>query len=247
MQRLKCVISYDGSAFSGYQIQPNQRTVQSVIEAVLKKIHKGVPVFISASGRTDAGVHAVGQSIHFDTALNIPTKRWKVVLNSMLPDEILIQTIEHVSSEFHARYHVVSKEYRYKVSLERQRDVFMKNYQYHYPYKLDYIPMKEAIKYFVGTHDFTSFCSAKTTTSDRIRTISEIEFFEVDGLLTFRFVGSGFLYNMVRIIVGTLLEIGQGLKKPEEILSILEARDRAKAGITAPGNGLYLWKVSYDN
>ncbi|MFZ3590821.1 tRNA pseudouridine(38-40) synthase TruA [Bacillus sp. DJP31] len=247
MQRLKCVISYDGSAFSGYQIQPNQRTVQAVIETVLKKIHKGEPVYISGSGRTDAGVHAVGQTIHFDTALNIPVNRWKVVLNSMLPDEILIQSIQLVTSDFHARYDVLNKEYRYKVSLARHRDVFMKNYHYHYPYKLDYISIKEAIKFFVGTHDFTSFCSAKTTTRDRIRTISEIEFFEEDDILTFRFVGSGFLYNMVRIIVGTLLEIGQGLKRPEEVLVILEARDRAKAGITAPGSGLYLWKVSYDN
>jgi tRNA pseudouridine38-40 synthase len=247
MQRLKCILEYDGTAFSGYQIQPNQRTVQAEIEEVLKKMHKGTTVRIFASGRTDAGVHAVGQSIHFDTTLKIPVNKWKIALNSLLPEEIFIQRVQRTSSTFHARYDVKSKEYRYKVSLLRDRDVFMRNYHYHYPYQLDYIAIKEAIKYLVGTHDFTSFCSAKTEVEDRLRTIYEIEFFEVDDLLTFRFVGNGFLYNMVRIMVGTLLEIGQGMKRPEEIVSIIEQRDRSKAGKTAPGNGLYLWKVNYDN
>jgi tRNA pseudouridine38-40 synthase len=247
MQRLNCILSYDGTAFSGYQIQPNHRTVQAVIEEVLKKMHKGNPVRIFASGRTDAGVHAVGQSIHFDTSLHIPMNKWKLALNSLLPEEISIQHVQRVSSNFHARYDVKNKEYRYKVSLLRDRDVFMRNYHYHYPYQLDYIAIKEAIKYLVGTHDFTSFCSAKTEVEDRLRTIYEIEFFEEDDLLIFRFVGNGFLYNMVRIMVGTLLEIGQGMKRPEEIVSILEQRDRSKAGKTAPGNGLYLWKVNYDN
>jgi tRNA pseudouridine38-40 synthase len=247
MHRLNCIIAYDGSAFSGYQIQPNQRTVQAEIEKVLKKMHKGVPVRVVASGRTDALVHAVGQSIHFDTYLNIPINKWKVALNSLLPEEISVHRIHHVSNDFHARFDVKSKEYRYKVSLNKERDVFMRHYQYHYPYQLDYIAIKEAIKYLVGTHDFTSFCSAKTEMENKYRTIYEIEFKESDDLLTFRFVGNGFLYNMVRIMVGTLLEVGTGYRKPEEIITILEQRDRTKAGKTAPGNGLYLWEVHYDN
>jgi tRNA pseudouridine38-40 synthase len=248
MQRIKCVISYDGSAFLGYQVQPNGRTVQAEIEAALKKMHKGENIRVYASGRTDAGVHAVGQVIHFDSPYRIPANKWKIALNSLLPEEIAILHVQFVSSDFHARFDVIKKEYRYKISLDRDRNVFMRNYQAYFPYNLDYISMKEAIKYFVGTHDFTSFCSAKTEVEDRVRTIYEIEFFEdAHNVLVFRFVGNGFLYNMVRIMVGTLLEVGQGMKKPEEILGILEQRDRTKAGKTAPGNGLYLWKVSYDN
>ncbi|WP_246945614.1 tRNA pseudouridine(38-40) synthase TruA [Bacillus pinisoli] len=247
MKRLNCIIAYDGSAFSGYQIQPNQRTVQAEIEGVLRKMHKGSDIRVVASGRTDAGVHAVGQSIHFDTHLNIPINKWKTALNSLLPEEISVLSVHKVDSDFHARFDVNKKEYRYQVSIKKDRDVFMRNYQFHYPYQLDYIALKEAIKYFIGTHDFTSFCSAKTEVEDKYRTIYEIEFMEQDDVLTFRFVGNGFLYNMVRIIVGTLLEVGQGYRKPEEIVSILEQRDRTKAGKTAPGNGLYLWKVYYDN
>ncbi|WP_456277058.1 tRNA pseudouridine(38-40) synthase TruA [Bacillus sp. AK128] len=247
MQRLNCLITYDGSAFAGYQIQPNQRTVQAEIETVLKKMHKGTDIRVIASGRTDANVHSIGQSIHFDTHLSIPLNKWKMAFNSLLPEEISVTHVRRVPQDFHARFDVKSKEYRYKVSLKKDRDVFMRHYHYHYPYQLDYIAMKEAIKYLIGTHDFTSFCSAKTEVEDKKRTIYEIEFFEVDDLLTFRFVGNGFLYNMVRIMVGTILEVGQGYRKPEEIISILEVRDRTKAGKTAPGNGLYLWKVHYDN
>ncbi len=247
MQRLKCVFSYDGSAFSGYQVQPNQRTVQTVFEQALKKMHKGQTIRIYSSGRTDAGVHAVGQVIHFDSPYHIQPTNWKIALNSLLPSEIVVDNIHQTDSDFHARFDVISKEYRYKVSLKHDRDVFMRNYHFHYPYHLDYISIKEAIKYIVGTHDFTSFCSAKTDVVDRVRTIYEIEFYEENDLLTFRFIGSGFLYNMVRIMVGTLLEVGQGLKKPEEIPTIIQACDRAQAGKTVPGTGLYLWKVNYDN
>lgn len=247
MQRLKCIISYDGSAFSGYQVQPNHRTVQAVIEDALQKMHKGNSIRIYASGRTDAGVHAIGQVIHFDSPLMIPANRWKVALNSLLPEEIVIHHVHKASSNFHARYDVKTKEYRYKIYLRRDRDAFLRNYAYHLPYSLNYLAMKEAIKYFVGTHDFTSFCSAKTEIIDKIRTISEIEFFEEDDMLVFRFVGSGFLYNMVRIIVGTLLEVGQGTRQPQEIVSILKAKNRISAGKTAPSHGLYLWKVDYNN
>jgi tRNA pseudouridine38-40 synthase len=247
MQRIKCVISYDGSAFFGYQVQPNHRTVQAEIENALKKMHKGVMIRVNASGRTDAGVHAVGQVIHFDSPYKLPPSKWKIALNSLLPEEISVQHVQYMSNDFHARFDVKKKEYRYKVSLNRDRNVFMRNYQYHYSYNLDYIAMKEAMKYLVGTHDFTSFCSAKTEVEDRVRTIYEVEFFEQNEELVFRFVGNGFLYNMVRIIVGTLLEVGQGTRRPEELVDILKVRDRTKAGKTAPGNGLYLWKVSYDN
>jgi len=245
--RVKCTVSYDGTGFSGFQIQPGQRTVQGEIEKGLKKLHKGQEVKVFASGRTDAGVHAIGQVLHFDTEIYIPESRWPNALNSLLPGDVAIQTAAFTEDDFHARYHVRAKEYRYKVCRSEVRDVFSRNYAYHYPYKLDYVKMREAIKFLIGTHDFTSFCSAKTEKEDRIRTLYDIEFYEEDDVLTFRFVGDGFLYNMVRILVGTLINAGRGVLDPYRIPDILKARDRSLNGKTAPGSGLYLWKVYYDN
>lgn len=245
MQRYKCTIAYDGSGFSGYQIQPNKRTVQNEIEEVLAKIHKGTSVKITASGRTDAGVHAKGQVIHFDSPLKIPVNKWENALNSMLPSDIAFNRIEKAEDGFHARFDTAGKEYRYFVYPSKKRDPFTRNYAFRFPYKLDYIAMKEGLKFLVGTHDFTSFCSAKTEVEDRVRTIKEIEFFEEDEMLVFRFVGNGFLYNMVRILMGTLLEIGAGDRDPFSLPEVLEKKDRRLTGKTAPGQGLYLWEVFY--
>jgi tRNA pseudouridine38-40 synthase len=247
MKRLKCIISYDGTHFSGYQIQLNQRTVQGEFEEALKKMHGGQTVKVYASGRTDAQVHAYGQVLHFDTSLQIPANRWKKALNSLLPNDISIREVQVASPHFHARFDVSSKEYRYKVIRSEERDVFQRYHAYHFPYALDYTAMKEAGTHLVGTHDFTSFCSAKTEVEDKVRTLHELEFSEEGEELVFRFVGNGFLYNMVRILVGTLLDVGQGKIQPEEIEKILAGRSRELAGKTAPGHGLYLWEVHYDN
>ncbi|MDQ0156968.1 tRNA pseudouridine(38-40) synthase TruA [Robertmurraya andreesenii] len=246
MQRIKCIIAYDGSQFSGYQIQPNKRTVQGELEKALMKLHKGEMTKVYASGRTDAGVHAKGQVIHFDSALSIPAERWAVALNSLLPDEIAIFEVEQVEPSFHARFDVEAKEYRYFVYTGKLRDPFQRNFAYHYPYPLNLQAMQEASECLIGTHDFTSFCSAKTEVEDRIREIREIEIVETDGRLMFRFVGNGFLYNMVRIMVGTLLQVGSGDISPQEIPAILEKKDRTYAGKTAPPQGLYLWQVYYE-
>ncbi|MCY9020485.1 tRNA pseudouridine(38-40) synthase TruA [Priestia megaterium] len=246
MKRLKCIVAYDGTHFSGYQVQPNKRTVQLEIEAVLEKMHnKKVPIY--ASGRTDTNVHAQGQVIHFDTNLNIPCDKWKKALNSMLPDDIVMKNVCEVDAHFHARYDVTSKEYRYHILRGEDRNPFTRSYAYHYPYPLDYSKMKKAITYLLGTHDFTSFCSARTEVEDKIRTIYKIYMYEENSQLVFRFVGSGFLYNMVRILVGTLLEVGQGRIEPDAIKDILESKSRPRAGKTAPSQGLYLWRVFYDN
>lgn len=247
MPRLKCTVAYDGTQFSGYQVQPGKRTVQGEIEKTLTKIHKGSSVKISASGRTDAGVHARGQVIHFDTSLKIEPDRWQIALNSMLPPDIAINTADIVRSDFHARFDTVGKEYRYFLLLSNKRDPFQRNYAYQFPFNLDYNAMKEASKYLLGTHDFTSFCSAKTEVEDRVRTLKEIEFFEEEGMLVFRFVGDGFLYNMVRILVGTLLEVGTGRRAADALPELIEKKDRTLAGKTAPGHGLYLWKVFYED
>lgn len=246
MQRYKCIISYDGSEFSGYQVQPNKRTVQRELEAVLAKMHKGNPIKVTGSGRTDAGVHALGQVIHFDSPLSIPEHKWVIALNTMLPEDIAVRSVQEVNESFHARFDAVGKEYRYVLYLSSMRDPFQRNFAYHYPYKLNIEAMREASNYFLGgPHDFTSFCSAKTDVVDKIRTIETIDMTLEGEILTIRFIGSGFLYNMVRILVGTLLEVGSGDRDPESITAILEKKDRSCAGRTVPGQGLYLWKVFY--
>nr|WP_263323863.1 tRNA pseudouridine(38-40) synthase TruA [Neobacillus sp. Marseille-Q6967] len=245
MQRYKCVISYDGTYFSGYQIQPGKRTVQSEFETVLGKMHKGSHIKISASGRTDAGVHAKGQVIHFDSSLPIPEQKWRIALNSLLPDDISVLSVEKVNPDFHSRFDATGKEYRYFLYLSSNRNPFQRHFASHYPYPLDLDPIKEACQYLLGTHDFSSFCSAKTEIEDKVRTIETIDILEDDGVVTFRFIGNGFLYNMVRILVGTLLEVGSGNRKPEDVKEILAKADRRYAGKTAPAHGLYLWKVFY--
>ncbi|EHL76480.1 MULTISPECIES: tRNA pseudouridine(38-40) synthase TruA [Bacillus] len=247
MVRMKCVISYDGSGFAGYQIQPAKRTVQSEIESALKVLHKGEAVKVTASGRTDAGVHARGQVIHFDTSLPIPETKWVQVLNSIFPEDIAAIQVEAVDDAFHARFSATGKEYRYRLYTTPHRDPLKRFYAYHFPYSLNIEAMEEAARYLTGTHDFTSFCSAKTEVKDKVRTIRKIAIVQEGEEIVFQLVGNGFLYNMVRIIVGTLLECGTGKRSPEEIPEILEAKDRSKAGKTVPPEGLYLWNVFYDN
>jgi tRNA pseudouridine38-40 synthase len=246
MQRYKSIISYDGSGFFGYQVQPKKRTVQFELETALAKMHKGEHIKVFASGRTDAGVHAKGQVVHFDSPLPIAVEKWQIALNSLLPEDISVLSVIKVDSSFHARFDTIGKEYRYVLQLSKMRDPFQRNFSVLYPYDLNIEAMKEASRFFIGTHDFTSFCSAKTEVEDRVRTIEIIDFLQDKDFLTLRFVGNGFLYNMVRILTGTLLEVGLGKRKPEEMPDILVKVDRRFAGKTAPAQGLYLWKVFYE-
>lgn len=247
MPKIKCIISYDGSNFFGYQVQPNKRTVQHEIERALEQIHKGSTIRVYASGRTDTGVHAKGQTIHFQTSLQIPGDRWKKALNALLPDDLYVIHSEIVADDFHARFHVKEKEYHYVILNREEPDIFRRNYVYHFPYKLNVERMVEACRYLEGTHDFTSFSSARATVKgDKIRTLYEVSCHVKDEEIKFVFRGSGFLYNMVRILVGTLLEVGQEKIEPITIKQILEAKDRKFAGKTAPPQGLYLWQVHYD-
>ncbi|RXJ03071.1 tRNA pseudouridine(38-40) synthase TruA [Anaerobacillus alkaliphilus] len=247
MKRIKCKVAYDGTFFNGFQIQPKGRTIQAEIEKGLQKLHKGTQVKIYASGRTDTFVHAKGQVFHFDTLMDIPLERWHNAIQTVLPSDIEVLEVNEVSIEFHSRFDVVSKEYRYFVQRGRRMDVFRRHYRYFYPYQLSIENMVQASNQLIGTHDFTSFCSAKTDKEDKVRTIYSIEIIEKEDELEFRFVGDGFLRNMVRILVGTLLEVGRGRRQPEEILNVLDSKDRERAGHTAPGHGLFLWEVNYDN
>jgi tRNA pseudouridine38-40 synthase len=247
MKRVKCTISYDGTHFSGYQIQPNRRTVQGLLEEILSAIHKGEHIRVTASGRTDAGVHANGQVFHFDTPLSIPEEKWPVVLNTRLPDEVVIKEAQYVPEDFHARFSVKRKEYRYRVYTAQSRSPFHRHYALHHPYTLLVDAMKRAAEHLIGEHDFTSFCSAKTEVEDKVRNLQRITIIEQEGEIIFSFTGNGFLYNMVRILVGTLLEVGAGNLQSTDMKAILQAKDRNHAGKTAPPHGLYLWKVEYCN
>ncbi|MBB6455154.1 tRNA pseudouridine38-40 synthase [Salirhabdus euzebyi] len=246
MQRVKCTIRYDGTNFYGFQVQPNKRTVQLEVENALQKMHNEL-IRIIPSGRTDTGVHAVGQVIHFDSPLTIDEKGWKKALTSLLPSDIQIVDVKKVEDSFHARYDVQQKEYRYRIHNFSERDIFRRNYVCYVPELLHIDKMEEACTYLKGTHDFTSFSSAKSTVKgDKIRTLYDVRCLKEGNDIVIRVVGSGFLYNMVRIIAGTLIEIGKGKRLPEDIQPIIEGKDRSLAGKTAPPQGLYLWHVSYN-
>ncbi|MEI3607854.1 tRNA pseudouridine(38-40) synthase TruA [Pseudogracilibacillus sp. SE30717A] len=246
MKKLKCTISYDGTHFSGYQVQPNKRTVQLEIEHVLKRIHKGKNIRVYASGRTDSGVHAKGQVIHFETDLQIPVDKWKDALNAIIPKDIYVKKVEEVSLDFHAQYDAIEKEYRYFILNSKEPDVFKRNYMYYYPFPIDIDAMQEACNYLEGTHDFTSFCSARSNVKgSKERTLYEVSCQKEGNELQFILRGNGFLYNMVRIIVGVLLDVGSGKITAADIEAMLKQKDRTAAGITVPPTGLFLWEVSY--
>lgn len=246
MTKIKCIISYDGTNFSGFQIQPRQRTVQGELEKALRRIHKGNHIRIQASGRTDTGVHAKGQTIHFETTYSLPMNNWKMALNTLLPGDLYVQEVDQTDDTFHARYDVVEKEYRYYVWNERETDVFKQNYFYQFPYQLNMQAMQDACNNLEGKHDFTTFSSAKATIKgSKIRNMYEVSCSKDGNQIEFVFRGSGFLYNMVRIIVGALLDIGQGKGSPNDIKNLLVEKDRRLVGDTVPAQGLYLWKVKY--
>lgn len=247
MQKIKCTLSYDGTGFSGFQIQPGKRTVQGELEKALTKIHKGQHIRIQASGRTDTGVHAIGQTIHFESPYTLPVYNWGRALNTLMPADLYITGVQKVPDAFHVRYDAIEKEYRYVVWNESEPDVFKRNYAYQFRPPLDIAAIKEACTYFEGTHDFTTFSSAKATIKgSKERTLYEVTCKQLGQEITFTFRGSGFLYNMVRIIVGVLLDVGQGKRKPSDITPLMEKKDRRLVGETVPPQGLYLWNVKYE-
>ena len=248
MYKLKCTIKYDGSGFHGYQRQPALRTVQGEIEKALKYISRGQVIETHCSGRTDAGVHAIGQVFHFETDLQIPLKQWKFIFNNALPEDIYLAEVKQVANEFHARYLATGKEYRYYILNEKLPNVFNRNYVYQYPGELNREAMRKACAYFIGEHDFTTFSSAKSTVKgSKIRTLESLEFKEDGNHIELIFKGGGFLYHMVRIITGVILDIGRGKYNPEDIPGLFKERNRSAVGRTLTASGLYLWQVDYLN
>lgn len=247
--RYKMTMAYDGHLFHGFQMQPNQRTVQGEIEKALQKMTKGKRVIVEGSGRTDAGVHALGQVIHFDYPGNvIPADRMILALNSMMPMDIIFKECEIVSEDFHVRYSAKGKWYRYRVSLDRFVNPFKRFYTGHYPYPLEVERMQIAAKDLIGTHDFTSFAASGGQIIDKVRTMYyvNVEKDEKENEIVFDFICSGFLYNMVRILVGSLLEIGNGKRPFDDFPRIIAAKNRQEVRETAQASGLYLYHVFYD-
>lgn len=246
-QRYKATIAYDGTDFSGFQIQPNERTVQGEIESVLKKINKGKFIRIHPSGRTDAGAHALGMVFHFDYSTQVPREGLFKAMNTLLPFDISVLKLERVADDFHARYYATGKKYIYRVYNHRIRNPFNRNFVYQHPYPMDLERAQAALDLIIGTHDYTSFCSTKTDKKDKVRTIYDITV-EQDPILnewTFTFSGDGFLYNMIRVIMGTVIPIADGRWEISKIKEVLEARNRNVAGPTLSASGLCLKEVYY--
>lgn len=244
--RYLITFAYDGSKYSGYQKQPDVRTVQDELEKALTEMNKK-EVNISASGRTDAGVHAINQKAHFDLKIKITPDKLKLALNSLIPNDIYVKNVEEVDKEFHARFNVRAKEYIYKINMGEYNPI-EKDYVFQYCKKLDIVEIERALKYLEGTHDFKSFTKADDEREDYVRNIIQTNLLrDIKNVnqIVISFVGTGFMRYQVRNMVGLLIEIGEGKRKSEEVLDILEAKDRRKAGITAPPEGLYLKDVYY--
>ena len=249
MTRYKATISYDGTLFSGFQRQPGARTVQEEIEKTLLRLNSGEPVTIHGAGRTDAGVHAYGQVIHFDLPQIRDVEKLRFGLDTQCPDDIDIVKIEIVSEDFHARYQKHRKTYEFLVDIGRPKNPMMRHYATAYPYPVDVSVMQEAIKDLIGTHDFTGFTASGTAVENKVRTITEASLTvdEKTGFLVFTFSGNGFLYKQVRNMVGTMLKIGNGRMPVSQIKTVLTSQNRQLAGPTAAGNGLYLKEIIYED
>lgn len=242
-------MSYDGHLFHGFQIQSNQRTVEETVEQALKKITKGKTIKVHGSGRTDAGVHANGQAIHFDyPAKKIPAKNMLMALNSLMPMDIVFTQCEIVDQNFHVQYSTKAKWYRYIVDQNHYTDPFNRFYTGHFPYLLDVDKMRQASKDFIGEHDFSSFAASGGKIQDKVRKIYYIKITESkrNSQVIFDIIGNGFLYNMVRIMVGCLLEIGNDKRPSNDIPRIIQAKNREEVRMTAPASGLYLHQVFYE-
>ena len=245
MRNIKITIAYDGTRYNGWQRQDNtDNTIQGKIEGLLSRM-TGEAVEIHGSGRTDAGVHSLGQVFHFHTECSMTTEDIMTYMNEYLPMDIGVLKVENTFERFHSRLNVKQKTYCYHIWNSPIPNVFVRKYSYHIPEKLDIKKMEQAAEYLLGSHDFKSFCSNKRMKKSTVRRIEAICFEKEGEMLKIRYKGNGFLYNMVRILTGTLIEIGKGERGPEDMKRILESLDREQAGFTAPAHGLFLENVEY--
>lgn len=244
LRALLLTVAYDGTDYAGFQIQENGRTIQGEIERNLQKL-TSEPIRITGAGRTDAGVHARGQALGFRTASAHSPETFAKALNAMLPSDIAVTAAEEAPVEFHARFWAVGKTYTYDIWTGRTRPVFERRYVYHYPHPLDIGHMREAAHVLIGRNDFASFQAAGSSAGTSVREIRHLVIEERESGVRLSVEADGFLYNMVRIIAGTLILIGRGKLSADQMRVILDARDRGHAGPTAPPEGLLLDKVHY--
>ncbi len=244
MRNLKLTLRYDGSSFHGWQFQPNCITVEEELKKACFQILRE-DVKIQSCSRTDAGVHANMFCCNFKTNCERENRKIILGLNAVLPESIAVYGAEDMDEDFHARYSCKGKEYIYKIWNERQRNPFYNNYALHFPRKLDEKLLNECAKSYIGEHDFAAFCSSGSSVLSTVRTVYDCSVERQDELVIFKVRGNGFLYNMVRIMLGTLLDVNDGKIDPSSLPSIIESKKRERAGITAEAKGLYLNKVFY--
>ncbi len=244
MRNIKLTIEYDGTGYCGWQVQPNLKTVQGVMEETIARI-TGEGVRLIASSRTDAGVHALGQVANFKTRSSLDACSLKRALNSLLPQDIRVKGVEEVDETFHARFGAKGKVYEYRILHGDLPSPFYRHFSWFVRGRLDVARMREAAMKLVGRHDFSSFCSAGSMYKTPVREIYEIHVGRRGGLVVMQIEANAFLKQMVRNIVGTLVEVGKRKLTPSQFGDILEARDRRKAGVAAPPQGLFLVKVNY--
>ncbi|MDD5727738.1 MAG: tRNA pseudouridine(38-40) synthase TruA [Victivallales bacterium] len=241
-------ISFDGYAFGGWQIQPNAPSVQELVQETLSRLYAGRKIKLVGSSRTDAGVHAIG----FAAAFEVPERpfiapdRLKTALNSLLPDTVAVRTVKPVSADFHVRFDAVGKAYTYVINLGG-KNPFSAHYSWQVRRRLDLGKMQEAARCFIGTHDFSSFVVKRDAIENAVRTIYDIDFQLFGSYLCITFVGNGFLYKMIRCLVGALEAVAAGALAPDDVRNILEAEDRSQAPPTCPPHGLFLMRVFYDD
>lgn len=245
MKRVKLVVAYDGTNYHGWQVQDNGITIEEVLNRTISELVQEDIKVIGAS-RTDAGVHACGNVAVFDTESRIPGDKFSFALNQRLPEDIRIQESCEVDADFHPRYADTVKTYEYNILNRRFELPSKRLYAAFCYYPMDIERMNQAAAYLVGEHDFKSFCSAGAQVQTTVRTIYAVNVTKDDDMVHIRITGNGFLYNMVRIIAGTLMQVGTGLMEPEQVKEILEARDRSKAGSTAVAKGLTLVEIRYE-
>lgn len=244
-KRIKLVVAYDGTNYCGWQVQPNGETIEGVLNRELSSLLGG-DIKVTGASRTDSGVHSLGNVAVFDTDTRIPPEKISYALNIRLPEDIVVQDSCEVAPDFHPRHCNSRKTYEYRILNRRfaMPTRRLDTYFYHRP--LDVERMQQAARYLEGTHDFKSFCSVNTVVEDTVRTIYTLQVIkDADDIITIRVQGSGFLYNMVRILAGTLIQVGIGAMEPEQMTEILEAKDRSASGPTAPAQGLTMMGIEF--
>ena len=245
MKRIRLKVAYDGTGYCGWQIQPNGITIEEVLNDAIRKL-TGEDLHVLGASRTDSGVHALGNVAVFDTESTIPPDRMTYALNQRLPEDVVVVESDEVSLDWHPRYQDrIRKTYEYRIYNAPAPNPLRRRYSAFVSFPMDVEKMRQGASYLVGEHDFVSFCNIKSRVEDTVRTVEDLEIFREGPEIVLRITGNGFLYNMVRIIAGTLIRVGRGFYTPEKVEEILKAKKRTEAGVTAPPEGLTLIKIEY--